>query len=87
MAGFLKAFSNVFFLLFGELRSQSLRTPDLEGMKIGGRTAVVVNFGRQHIFKLCYDHLFNFNSYMCKITNDICAVHSPVFATILKADK
>ena len=37
--------------------------------------------------KLSYDHLFNFNSYMCKITNDICAVHSPVFATILKADK
>ena len=36
---------------------------------------------------LSYDHLFNFNSYMCKITNDICAVHSPVFATILKADK
>ena len=36
---------------------------------------------------LSYDHLFNFNSYMCKITIDICAVHSPVFATILKADK
>ena len=32
-----------------------------------------------------YDHLFNFNSYMCKITIDAGAVHSPVFVINFKS--